>query len=62
MYRVLIADDELRDRNIIKILLERRYAGQFQFHCHIHRLRSHQILGMPWRNTMSETLYRDSWN
>ena len=31
MYRVLIADDELRDRNIIKILLERRYAGQFQF-------------------------------
>ena len=31
MYRVLIADDELRDRNIIKILLERWYAGQFQF-------------------------------
>lgn len=31
MYRVLIADDELRDRNIIKILLERSYAGQFQF-------------------------------
>lgn len=30
MYRVLIADDEARDRNIIKILLERKYAGQFQ--------------------------------
>lgn len=31
MYRVLIVDDEVRDRNIIKILLERRYGGQFQF-------------------------------
>lgn len=31
MHQVLIADDELRDRNIIKILLERRYAGRFQF-------------------------------
>lgn len=31
MYSVLIVDDETRDRNIIKILLERRYAGQFQF-------------------------------
>ena len=31
MYQILIADDERKDRNIIKILLERRYAGQFQF-------------------------------
>lgn len=31
MHRVLIVDDEVRDRNIIKILLERRYAGQFHF-------------------------------
>lgn len=31
MHQVLIVDDELRDRNIIKILLERRYAGQFCF-------------------------------
>jgi len=31
MYQVLIADDEARDRNIIKILLERRYTGQFHF-------------------------------
>jgi len=30
MYRILIADDEARDRNIIKILLERRYSGQFE--------------------------------
>ena len=31
MYTVLIVDDEVRDRNIVKILLERRYAGQFHF-------------------------------
>lgn len=29
MYQILIADDERKDRNIIRILLERRYAGQF---------------------------------
>lgn len=31
MHRVLIVDDEVRDRNIIKILLERRYGEQFSF-------------------------------
>lgn len=31
MHTVLIVDDEIRDRNIIKILLERRYSGQFRF-------------------------------
>lgn len=31
MYSVLIVDDEVRDRNIVKILLERHYAGQFHF-------------------------------
>lgn len=31
MYQVLIVDDEVRDRNIIKILLERQYPGQFSF-------------------------------
>lgn len=31
MHSVLIVDDEIRDRNIIKILLERRYSGQFRF-------------------------------
>lgn len=31
MYRVLITDDEQRDRNIIKILLERQYPGKFTF-------------------------------
>ena len=31
MHRVLITDDEQRDRNIIKILLERQYPGQFDF-------------------------------
>lgn len=31
MHRVLITDDEQRDRNIIKILLERQYPGQFEF-------------------------------
>lgn len=30
MYRILIADDEARDRNIIRILLERRYPQQFE--------------------------------
>ena len=30
MYQILIADDERKDRNIVKILLERRYAGQFR--------------------------------
>lgn len=30
MYQILIADDERKDRSIIKILLERRFAGQFQ--------------------------------
>ena len=32
MHRVLITDDEQRDRNIIKILLERQYPGQFAFY------------------------------
>ncbi len=31
MYQILIADDEVRDRRIVKILLERRYPGQFTF-------------------------------
>jgi len=31
MYQILIADDERKDRNIVKILLERRYPGQFRF-------------------------------
>lgn len=31
MYQILIADDERKDRNIIRILLERRYAGRFHF-------------------------------
>lgn len=31
MHRVLITDDEQRDRSIIKILLERQYPGQFEF-------------------------------
>jgi two-component system response regulator YesN len=29
MYQALIVDDEVRDRNIIKILLERKYRGEF---------------------------------
>ena len=31
MYSVLIADDEARDRSILKILLERQYPGTFSF-------------------------------
>lgn len=31
MYQVLIADDEARERNIIKILLERQYPKMFKF-------------------------------
>ncbi len=31
MYQILIADDERKDRNIIRILLERCYAGRFHF-------------------------------
>lgn len=30
MVQILIADDERKDRNIIRILLERRYAGRFR--------------------------------
>lgn len=30
MYQILIADDEVQDRSIIKIFLEKKYRGQFQ--------------------------------
>ncbi len=32
MYQVLIVDDEARERNIIKILLERQYPKMFEFY------------------------------
>lgn len=32
MYQVLIVDDEARERNIIKILLERQYTKMFEFY------------------------------